>query len=143
MSVLMESNSRASSSTSSGVRWAYLLMSVMAMQSLLNVDRAVAGRRRDTGLDSVAGAVFGTGPEVADVTGFQWQHAGLADAHAAAERHLDTHLLAGLQQRRGAVRLGRLVRECKRDRTALAALVGARDDEALHVELLVGHIRVG
>ena len=36
--------------------------------------------------------------KIAHVARFQWQYTGLADAHAASERHLDADLLAGLQQ---------------------------------------------
>jgi hypothetical protein len=64
----------------------------------LDLDGAIAGCRGDARVDSVALAVLISGPEVADVPRFQRQDACLADAHPAAEWHLDADFLAGFQK---------------------------------------------
>src|ERR1700677_80173 len=77
--------------------------------ALLNVDDAVAGCCRDARLDSIALAVLGSGPQIADVARFQRQDTGLADAHSASERHLDAEFLATFHYRCGAVEFDGLV----------------------------------
>src|ERR1700712_4642825 len=143
MSARIASSSRPSASTSSGVRWVYSLMSLVAMSDLLDVECAVAGSGGNSGLNSVALAVFVSVADVANVSRFEREHAALADPHPAPERHLDAHLLTGFQQRGGAVDLDRLVGAREGDGAALAALVGSRDDEALHVEVVLLHACVG
>src|SRR4051794_28069117 len=108
MSVRIASSSRANSSTSSSVRCAYCLMSVIAM-SLLDVEGAVAGGRGDARVYPVALSVLIAGPEITSVPCLNRQHARLADTHPATERHLDADLLAGLQKRSRAVYFDALV----------------------------------
>jgi hypothetical protein len=72
-------------------------MSVIAMFPL-DLDCAIARSRGDARVDPVALAVLLSRPEVADVSRFQWQDACLADAHPAAEWHLDAYFLAGFQK---------------------------------------------
>jgi hypothetical protein len=68
------------------------------MSFSLNLEGAIAGCRGDASLNAIAFAVFGAGPEVAYVPGLQPKHAGLADPHAAPERHLDANLFACFQK---------------------------------------------
>src|SRR5271166_4316669 len=77
--------------------------------ALLNVDGAVAGCCGDAGLDSIAGAVLSSGPQIAHVARFQRQYTGLADAHSASERHLDAELLATFHQSCRAIEFDALV----------------------------------
>src|SRR5690349_7371183 len=132
----MASSSRPSSSMSCSLRCAYCLMSVMAtsIRPCLDVDGAFARHGGDARLDAVAGFVLVAGAEVAHVTVVERQHARLADAHAAAERHLDPDLLAALEDRGGAVEFDALVRDREVNGAALAAFVGAIDGESLDAQ---------
>ena len=77
---------------------------------------------------SVAGA------QVAGGAGRQGQHAALADAHPAAERHLHAGVLAGLQQGGRAVDGDALAGPGEGDGAALPAGAVERDGEALQVQ---------
>ena len=131
MSARMLSSSTAKLSISASVRCANASTSVIAMVvppsgTYANVTYVPVGyqpvnlrhrgrsprprpRRR-----SAPGArfVLGAGAQVADVAVDQAHHAGLADAHPAAERHPDTGLLAGVHQ--GGGRVGVTVCHCAR-----------------------------
>src|SRR6476620_7499188 len=90
----------------------------------------------DAGADGLAlVAVDLAGAQVADLALAQRPDARVADALAAAERQLQPRLLAGHEDRRGAVALGLAVGDLERDRAALALLTAADLGlEALHVE---------
>src|SRR5687767_9199910 len=74
--------------------------------------------------------------QVAQLPRHELARAGVADAHAAAERQLQARLLARHEDRRPAVGLGLAVGLRELDRAALAAGVVAADDrlEPLEVE---------
>src|SRR5690349_17845996 len=92
----------------------------------------------DAGADGLAlVAVDLAGAQVADLALAQRADAGVADALAAAEGELEPGLLAGHEDRLGAVALGTAVGDLEVDRAALA-LLAAPDLglEALHVQPL-------
>src|SRR3954466_10100388 len=105
---------------------------------MLERDRDVALGGVDAGADHLAlGPGDLAGAHVADATGAELAHAGVADAHAASERERRAGLLAGDEDRLRAVaaRLDAGLGEA--DRAALPQLgVALADDrlEALHVE---------
>src|SRR5437764_4459374 len=100
-------------------------------------DLDVALGRVDAGADDFAGRARDlAGPHVADLPGAELPDAGVADAHAAAERQRAARLLAGDEDRLGAVAARLEVALGEEDRPALAPLaVSLADDrlEALHV----------
>src|SRR5829696_10216045 len=64
----------------------------------LDLQSAVARSGGYAGVDAITWTVLIAGAEITDMSVLQGQHAGLADAHPAAERHLDADLLAGFQK---------------------------------------------
>src|SRR3954451_13383353 len=134
ISVRIASSSRPSSSTSSGVRWAYWVTSLIAM-ALLDVERAGPDRDADAGLDTVVLLVVLVAvAQVAHGALDEGERARVADAHPAAEGHADADRLARLEAGGGAVDLDGPLRVLERDRPALAAVAGDLQGEALEVQ---------
>ena len=144
MSVLIASSSRAELLDVLGREVGVLLDVGDCHVSLLDLDGAVAGCRGDAGLNSVALAVLGS----------RTGNRGRARIPVAARRFgrcpSGSRTASGCRpsRRPPAARWRRptsigLVRDGEGDGAALAALVGAGDDEALHVQVVLGHARVG
>ncbi len=107
-----------------------------AIPIFLQVERAFPGYGADTRLDTFALATFLSGAQVTCISLGQWDHTGLADAHPAAERHLDSQVLTGLEKCGGTIEFGGLLGSGEGDGTALATEIGPRDGETFDVQLI-------
>src|SRR5215218_8566645 len=134
------SNSRPIASSCSSVSlWSGFsgsLASLTMVSSEFDLDGSLGGV--DAGADRLAlVAVHLAGSQVADLALAQRPDAGVADALAAAEGQLEAGLLAGHEDRRGAVALRLAVGDLEGDGAALALLAAADLRlEALHVHPL-------
>src|SRR5436190_16672012 len=136
MSRRISSSSRPSASTSASVRCANSLTSVMAIcPHPSDIESAVTSSSGDAGLDVLVLGVLVAVAEVLHPALLQRDHAGVADAHAAAERHLDALGLARLHQGGGAVDVGFLAGGGEDDAPALGRL-GQLCREPLEMQLL-------
>src|ERR1035441_4499034 len=103
MSRRIASNSRPSASTSVSLRWANVATSEIAMCASFDLEYAVTGGCGDAGLDFGVLLVLRAIAEVLHHALFQRDDAGVADAHPAAEWHLDAGGLSRFEQCGGAV----------------------------------------
>src|ERR1700734_990004 len=103
MSRRMASNSRPIASTSVSLRWANVATSEIAICASLDLEYAVTGGRGNARLDPGVLLILRAIAQVLHHAFLQWHDAGVADAHAAAEGHLDPGGRAGFEQCGGPV----------------------------------------